>query len=76
MGAYGEHVTESGLELSGYANVYFDRDKDKLDPDHIPIWFQTAFLTEGLLQRFSSTTNMHWLVYLRGKRNTVSSVEK
>ena len=75
-GISGKHLTQTGTALSGYVDVYWDRDKDKLDPDHIPIWFRSAFLARGRLYDVSPASRVNWLLDLRGKRNTVSSVEK
>ncbi len=75
-GFFVEHVTESDISWKGNIDIFIDDDKDKLDPDHIPIWFQTAWSVDGNLYRFSPTMNLQWQVTLDGKRNTVSSVEK
>ena len=54
-GFFVEHVTESNISWKGNIDIFIDDDKDKLDPDHIPIWFQplgqwmaicTAFLPQ------------------------------
>ncbi len=70
------HYTESGILLSGDMNVFIDHDKDKLDPDHIPVWFDTEFLAKGALFKISDTSHINWEVELDGRRNTVNSVEK
>ncbi|MGS0681279.1 hypothetical protein ACVBIL_08975 [Shewanella sp. 125m-7] len=75
-GFYVAHQTESELLWQGELDIFIDDDKDKLDPDHIPIWFQSAFSVDGNLFRFSEVMNLQWQVTLDGKRNTVSSVEK
>lgn len=71
-----EHQTQSDLTWTGEIDIFIDHDKDKLDPDHIPIWFKSAFSVEGNLYRFSEVMNLQWQVTLEGKRNTVSSIEK
>lgn len=75
-GFFVEHITDSNIRWKGDIDIYIDDDKDKLDPDHIPIWFETSFSVDGNLYRFSPAMNLQWQVTLDGKRNTVSSVEK
>ncbi|MBL4912668.1 hypothetical protein L2719_09720 [Shewanella schlegeliana] len=75
-GFYAAHKTQSDLLWQGEIDIFIDDDKDKLDPDHIPIWFQSAFSVDGNLYRFSEVMNLQWQVTLEGKRNTVSSIEK
>ncbi|MEC4727485.1 hypothetical protein HWQ46_18225 [Shewanella sp. D64] len=70
------HLTESNILLTGYIDVLVDHDKDKLDPDHIPIWFMSNYMAKGELFTLSLNSTLMWEVELDGKRNTVSSVEK
>lgn len=70
------HLTESNILLSGNIDVFVDHDKDKLDPDHIPIWFMSNYMAKGELVSLSRNSTLMWEVELDGKRNTVSSVEK
>lgn len=70
------HHTESNILLTGNIDVFVDHDKDKLDPDHIPIWFMSNFMAKGELVSLSRNSTLMWEVELDGKRNTVSSVEK
>lgn len=69
-------TTESDISLFGRFNTYFDFDIDELDPDHIPIWFQSDFVAEGELVRLTETASISWFVEAFDKRNTVSSVEQ
>ncbi|MDX1281878.1 hypothetical protein [Shewanella colwelliana] len=71
-----EYMTQSDILLTGDINIYIDHDVDELDPDHIPIWFSSAYGASGELFSFSDTSSINWEVVLEGKRNTVSSVEK
>lgn len=76
VGLFVSHTTESSVFLSGRINTYFDIDNDELDPDHIPIWFQSDFIAEGKLADLSERVFIDWFVGLDDRRNTVSSVEK
>ncbi|NBI52896.1 hypothetical protein EIZ48_09940 [Photobacterium alginatilyticum] len=76
IGVLASHATSSNILLSGRINTYFDIDNDELDPDHIPIWFQSDFLVSGKLANLSEQLAMDWFVGLYDRRNTVSSIEK
>lgn len=76
IGVLAAHETGSNILLSGRVSTYFDVDNDELDPDHIPIWFQSDFLASGKLAELSERIAMKWFVGLDDRRNTVSSVEK
>ncbi|MBT1443737.1 hypothetical protein KJI95_04250 [Shewanella sp. JM162201] len=71
-----DYLTEGGIALHGSFDTFVDRDKDKLDPDHIPIWFQSSYFARGKWLALSPHLTLDWQLDLRGKRNTVSSVEK
>lgn len=71
-----DYLTESEIALHGNLNIYLDNDKDKLDPDHIPIWFQSGYFARGQWLTLTDNLTLDWQLSLRGKRNTVSSVEK
>ena len=70
------HLTQSNILLTASIDVLVDHDKDKLDPDHIPIWFMSNYMAKGELVSLSANSALMWEVELDGKRNTVSSVEK
>ena len=36
-----EHKTQSDILLTAALDAYIDVDVDKLDPDHIPVWFKS-----------------------------------
>ncbi|MGL4834458.1 MAG: hypothetical protein ACRCXH_08610 [Shewanella sp.] len=71
-----EHRTPSAILLSAFLDAYVDVDIDKLDPDHIPLWFKSDYAAIGELYRSTPSLTFGWQVDLQGKRNTVSSVEK
>ncbi|PWF62994.1 hypothetical protein CBX96_12425 [Shewanella sp. BC20] len=71
-----EHTTASDIYLSAVLDMFIDIDTDKLDPDHIPMWFKSEYAALGELYLFSPELSLGWQVDLQGKRNTVSSVEK
>ncbi|MGF1729534.1 hypothetical protein [Photobacterium kasasachensis] len=64
------------MTLGGRINTYFDIDNDELDPDHIPIWFQSDFVAREVLADLTEQVAIDWFVGLDDRRNTVSSVEK
>ncbi|AQS37928.1 hypothetical protein Sps_02776 [Shewanella psychrophila] len=70
------HLMQSNILLTGSLDVFVDHDKDKLDPDHIPIWFSSNFMVKGELLRLSHDSSLQWEVEANSRRNTVSSVEK
>lgn len=70
------HFTDNNILLAGKADVLVDIDHDKLDPDHIPVWFQSAYLARGNLYHFSPQMSLDWQVDVAGRRNTVSSIEQ
>ncbi|MCW8327621.1 hypothetical protein MD588_02230 [Photobacterium sp. SDRW27] len=76
VGFFISHTTDSKILLAGRVNTYFDNDNDELDPDHIPIWFQSDFLAQGLLSRFTQQLVVNWFIGIDDRRNTVSSVEQ
>jgi len=75
-GIFAEHLTESDILLKGNADIFLDLDRDKLDPDHLPIWYKIHLLANGALYHFSPGFGLHWLVDFRIKENTVNGIEK
>jgi hypothetical protein len=67
--------TAAGRHVYGSAVVFVDRDKDDLDPDHIPIWWQLHLGTDGDLRR-GDGANLRWTANVDTRMNTVSSVER
>ncbi|WP_217696671.1 hypothetical protein [Photobacterium proteolyticum] len=76
IGVLASYETSTDILLSGRVNTYVDVDNDELDPDHIPVWFQSEFLVNGELTELSDRAAIDWFVGLDDRRNTVSSVEK
>lgn len=73
---YGHHISQTGIETNFEFNIFVDNDKDKLDPDHIPVWFKGALETKGHLYNISNQIDISYLIDIDTKRNSVSSVEK
>ena len=73
---YAQYQVSNYAVFSGMFEVFVDHDKDKLDPDHIPVWFKSAYDIGGNLYHFTPSWSLDWEIELQGKRNTVSSVEK
>jgi hypothetical protein len=67
--------TQAGLHLDGSVNVFLDRDEDDLDPDHIPIWWQVHFGSDGDFWR-SNAMHVGWTADVNARKNTVSSIER
>ena len=67
--------TEAGRHVYGSAVVYVDRDKDDLDPDHIPIWWQLHAGTDGDFRQ-GDRARLGWNANVDTRMNTVSSVER
>jgi hypothetical protein len=74
-GMYGSELTESGQHYFGSLQVSWDHDKDHLDPDHIPIWWQLHLGTDGVF-RHASKMDFGWTADLNTRINTVSSIER
>lgn len=70
------HPFGSKSKLMGDIALYYDHDKDKLDPDHIPIWFSSSYLLSQEWLRLSPYTSFGGQLMLSGRRNTVSGIEK
>jgi hypothetical protein len=60
----------------GDLDLFWDHDKDHLDPDHIPIWWQAHIGTDGQLLKFSRQFHLDWTADLNTRANTVSSIER
>lgn len=70
-----EKRTETGRHLVGSVDLFVDHDKDDLDPDHIPIWWQIHLATDGDLWQ-AARTHVGWTADVNTRMNTVSSVER
>ena len=67
--------TDSGRHLFGSFDIFWDRDKDHLDNDHIPIWWQSHLGSDGNFWR-ASRMRVGWTADVETRMNTVSSVER
>jgi hypothetical protein len=70
-----EKQTEAGRHLTGSVDLFVDHDKDHLDPDHIPIWWQVHLGTDGDLWQ-AAAAHVGWTADVNTRMNTVSSVER
>jgi hypothetical protein len=67
--------TDAGRHLFGSFDIFWDRDKDHLDPDHIPIWWQLHLGSDGDFWR-GSRTHLGWTADINTRINTASSIER
>jgi len=67
--------TDSGRHLFGSLELFLDHDTDHLDSDHIPVWWQFHFGTDGNFWR-ENRTRFGWTANIDTRMNTVSSVER
>jgi len=75
VGASVDKQTKSGRHFVASADVFADRDKDDLDPDHIPIRWDVHAGTDGEFWQ-GSHTHLGWTANFDTRMNTVSSVER
>lgn len=66
----------SKVNIFAKIDVFLDHDKDKLDPDHIPVWFDSLVDIDGLMYQLNSQNSLQWFLLMDNKQNTVSSVER
>ena len=62
--------------LSAKLEVFVDHDKDKLDPDHIPVWFDAFIDIDAEAWSIDEHNRFQWFVLLDNKQNTVSGIER
>jgi hypothetical protein len=67
--------TDSGRHLFGSFDLFLDRDKDHLDNDHIPIWWQLHLGSDGDFWR-GNRMRVGWTADINTRMNTVSSIER
>jgi hypothetical protein len=65
----------SGRHYFGTLDVFVDHDKDHLDPDHIPVWWEMYAGTDGTFWE-SGDAHLGWLADVDTRANTASSVER
>ena len=75
VGASVEKTTSAGRHLIGSMDLFADRDKDDLDPDHIPIRWDVHL---GADQEFwkGGLAHLGWTADFNTRMNTVSSIER
>jgi len=70
-----DHRTEGGLRLFARGDLYLDYDKDKLDADHIPVWWEIRVGAAGDFWR-PGPLHLGWAIDLETRENTVGAVER
>jgi len=71
-----DDVTPKGRHRFGSFDVYLDNDEDHLDPDHIPVWWQTDLGIDAKFFQGSRKMFVGWAVTQDTRMNTVSSIER
>ncbi|MGY4827749.1 hypothetical protein ACVNIS_04125 [Sphaerotilaceae bacterium SBD11-9] len=66
---------DNGMHTFGSFDLYWDHDKDHLDSDHIPIWWQLHLGADGDFWH-DNGLRMGWTANFDTRMNTVSSVER
>jgi hypothetical protein len=74
-GASFDKQTRRGRHLVGSVDLFADRDKDDLDPDHIPIRWDVHLGTDGKVWQ-GVRTRIDWTADFNTRMNTVSSIER
>ena len=67
--------SDSGRHLFGSFDIFWDHDKDHLDSDHIPIWWQLHLGSDGDFWR-GNRLRVGWTADANTRINTVSSIER
>ena len=70
-----EQRFDTGRRVFASFDLFWDRDKDHLDPDHIPIWWQLHVGTDGDFWR-ESRMRLGWTADFNTRINTASSIER
>jgi hypothetical protein len=70
-----DRQTQRGRHLFGSVDLFADRDKDDLDPDHIPIRWDVHLGSDGKIWK-GARMYVGWKVNVDTRMNTVSSVER
>jgi len=73
---YVRHTTASGIKMLAKAEAFLDRDKDHLDPDHIPVWFDFLVSIDGKIAKINENSDFTWHLLMDNKQNTVSCIER
>jgi len=75
-GIWIRHTTPSDINFLAKAEVFLDRDKDELDEDHIPVWFDFLVDVDGPMYKINERNRLLWYVLIDNKQNTVSCIER
>lgn len=70
-----DHRTQAGRHFFGAFDLLLDHDKDHLDPDHVPVWWQLHVGTDGDFWR-ESQAHVGWTADFNTRINTASSIER
>lgn len=73
---YLKHTTPSGIKMLAKAEAFLDRDKDHLDPDHYPVWFDFLITIDGNIHKIDNSNRFKWHILIDNKQNTVSCIER
>ena len=75
-GAVGRQADRGQAGISSAPlDLFVDRDKDELDPDHIPIRWDVHLGTDGEFWQ-GARTHLGWTADVNTRMNTVSSIER
>ncbi len=73
---YVKHQTKNDIKFLAKAEAFLDRDKDHLDPDHIPIWFDFLLDINGPIYTINENNSFKWYILMDNRQNTVSCIER
>ena len=78
IGGHAEVDDMTPADRHRYASfdVYLDHDQDHLDPDHIPVWWETNLGIDDEFWKGSRNMYFGWVVEFDSRMNTVSSIER
>jgi hypothetical protein len=71
-----DDVTPADRHRYASFDVYWDHDEDHLDPDHIPVWWETNLGVDDEFWMGSRNMFFGWVVEFDSRMNTVSSIER
>jgi len=71
-----DDVTALGRHRFAEFDVYLDHDTDHLDPDHIPVWWETDLGIDGKFGAGDRKGFFGWEVAQDTRMNTTSSIER
>jgi hypothetical protein len=73
---YIKHETQNHIKFLAKAEAFLDHDKDHLDPDHIPVWFDFLLDIQGEMYTINENSLLKWYVLMDNRQNTVSCIER